>query len=66
MINDHLYDLMEQLVKESQSLSRIKEFYKNDADERQCDECREFWEKMERDKEEYVNQLKGLIQRHIE
>lgn len=59
MLNDMVYDLMEQLVEESQSLYRIKNDYKKDSQE--CGECMEFWNKMEKDKESHIKDLKELI-----
>jgi len=37
--------------------------YKNDASE--CAECKTFWEKMEKDKEKHIEELRELIKSHI-
>ncbi len=64
MFDNNVYNLMAQAVEESQSLWRIKNEYKNDA--KTCDECREFWEKMEKDKEQHCKDLNELIAKHLE
>ena len=63
MLRDHVYDLMVQLVEESQSLQRIKNTYKTDSVG--CDECLEFWERLEKDKEQYIADLRELIIKHL-
>lgn len=50
---------MNQIVEESQSLWRIKKEYKGNA--ANCEGCMEFWEKMERDKEEHIEELEELL-----
>jgi len=63
MTNNHLYDLMIQLVQENKSLWRIKnEYLKNSSD---CPECQEFWQMMEKDKEEHVEELTALVKKHL-
>ncbi len=54
---------MAQAVEESQSLWRIKNEYKKDAGD--CDECKEFWEKLEKDKQQHIKDLQELISSHI-
>jgi ABC-type multidrug transport system ATPase subunit len=51
------------MVEEHKSLYRIKKMYKADA--KKCKECLEFWKKLEKDKEEHVQELMGLIQNHF-
>jgi len=63
MFENNLYNLMEQAVEESQSLWRIKNKYKKDA--KDCDECIEFWKKLEKDKEQHCKDLHELISKHI-
>ncbi|MBN1682650.1 hypothetical protein JW865_03760 [Candidatus Bathyarchaeota archaeon] len=63
MLRDHVYDLMAQLVEESQSLWRIKNTYKTDSVG--CNECLEFWEKLEKDKEQHIADLRELIKKHL-
>ena len=64
MFDNNVYNLMAQAVEESQSLWRIKNEYKNDA--KNCDECQEFWEKLEKDKEQHCKDLNKLIAKHLE
>jgi len=59
---NHLYNLMRQAVQEHTSLWRIKNEYAKDAD---CDTCRNFWKKMETDKENHVSELNTLIKQHL-
>jgi len=59
MFDNNAYNLMAQAVEESQSLWRIKNEYKEDA--KDCDECYEFWQKLEKDKEQHCEQLYDLI-----
>lgn len=63
MLDNNTYNLMAQLIEENQSLWRIKNNYKKDASG--CDECREFWEKLEKDKEDHVAELVSLIKSHM-
>ena len=63
MLENHHYNLLEQIVDESKSLWRIKKRYKQDA--RSCTECVAFWEKLERDKEEHIKELGKLIKTHM-
>jgi transcriptional regulator of NAD metabolism len=63
MFSNNMYNLMEQAVEESQSLWRIKNHYIKDA--KDCEECKEFWEKLEKDKEKHCKDLQELIASHI-
>ena len=63
MIDNHLYNLMMQVVAESKSLLRISSKYHTDAGE--CDECKAFWQKMQKDKEAHISELSALIKNHM-
>jgi len=63
MTNNHLYNLMIQLVQENKSLWRIQNHYKKDS--KDCAKCQKFWEKMEKDKKDHVKELEGLIGEHV-
>ncbi len=63
MLENHLYNLLEQIVDESKSLWRIKKRYKQDAGN--CTDCIAFWEKLEQDKEEHIKELGELIKTHL-
>lgn len=54
---------MAQMVEEHKSLYRIKNMYKKDA--KNCVECRDFWKKLEMDKEDHIRELQGLIKNHL-
>lgn len=64
MFDNHLYNLMNQLVQEHKSLWRIKNDYQNDSGD--CEECQKFWKKMEKDKEDHIKELKNLIAKHMD
>ena len=63
MLENYVYDLITQLVQESQSLWRIKREYI--ANSGNCEECKEFWEKMAKDKEKHIDELEKLVAKHI-
>lgn len=63
MLNNHIYNLTLQLTQEQKSLWRIKNHYRNDAGD--CADCKEFWNKMEKDKEDHVAEISALIKKHI-
>lgn len=63
MFDNHIYNLFLQMTEEHKSLWRIKNMYKKDA--RRCKVCKEFWGKLEKDKEDHVRELKHLIKRHL-
>ncbi len=63
MLDNHVYNLMEQIVEESKTLWRIRKTYKQDAGD--CAQCLAFWGKLERDKEGHIRELEGLIGTHI-
>lgn len=64
MFDDNTYNLMAQLAEEHKSLWRIKEYYKKDASN--CQECLDFWNFLEKDKEEHIKKLEELLKKHIE
>ncbi|MBD3360498.1 hypothetical protein GF366_01715 [Candidatus Peregrinibacteria bacterium] len=61
--DNHTHNLLEQLVTEQKSLWRIKNMYGKDAGD--CEKCREFWEKMKKDKEEHIAELTDLVKSHL-
>lgn len=63
MMDNHVYNLMAQLTEENQSLWRIKKHYKDDAGD--CEVCAGFWEKMEKDKEEHIREISGMLKEHL-
>lgn len=63
MLDNHLYNLMLQLTEENKTLWRIKNHYIEDAGD--CKKCNDFWEAMEEDKREHVEDLMKLIKDHI-
>jgi rubrerythrin len=64
MLDNYVYDLINQLVQESQSLLRVKREYITDAG--QFEECKEFWERLAKDKEKHIEELEKLLTKHIQ
>jgi hypothetical protein len=62
-LSNNTYDLMSQLLEENQSLWRIKNNYKNDA--KGDSEAEEFWEELEKDKEDHIKRLTELLVKRI-
>jgi len=63
MMENNVYNLMEQLVQEHKSLWRIKNNYKNDAGSHS--DCKAFWDMLEKDKENHITELITLIKKHL-
>ena len=63
MIDNHLYNLMMQVVAESKSLQRISSKYEADAGD--CEDCKAFWQKMKKDKESHIEELVDLVKKHV-
>lgn len=63
MFDNNTYNLMTQMVEEHKSLWRIKNMYKKDA--QNCKECVDFWNKLEKDKEDHIQDLTKLIKDHV-
>jgi len=63
VLDNHLYNLLNQLTQEHKSLWRIKNKYMVDSDG--CDKCKEFWNKLEKDKEDHIKELTDLIKSHM-
>ena len=63
MLENNLYNLMTQMVEEHKSLYRIKNMYKKDS--KDCKECLDFWNKLEKDKEDHIRELQALISPHL-
>jgi hypothetical protein len=63
MLENEVYNLMNQLVQEHKSLWRIKNHYQSESGG--CEECLAFWKKMEEDKSSHIEELKGLVSKHI-
>ena len=59
MHDDHVYNLMSQIVTEHRSLWRIKKHYVEDCADHADDLV--FWNKMMKDKEEHIAELTELI-----
>ena len=62
MLDNHVYNLIQQLAVESKTAWRTAQ-YINDAGD--CDPCRTFWQKLKADKEEHIQELSTMIERHM-
>lgn len=63
MLENHVYNLMNQLTQEHKSLWRIKKEYLQDAGD--CADCRAFWRNLAADKETHIKELTKLIKKHL-
>jgi len=63
MLDNHLYDLLIQLVQENKSLWRIKNEYLKNAEGHEEEVI--FWEKMTKDKEAHIEELASLVKKHL-
>lgn len=63
-MDDNLYNLMEQVTTESQSLVRMKNDYKKDAGS--DNELVAFWDKMIKDKNEHIKELQVLLKKRMD
>ncbi|MCH8049174.1 hypothetical protein IH979_00485 [Patescibacteria group bacterium] len=62
MLDNHLYNLLNQLVQEHKSLWRINQNYKNDAGD--CADCTGLWDKLAKQKEENIEEIWKIVQGH--
>lgn len=63
MFDNNVYNLMAQMVEEHKSLWRIKNAYIRDAGG--CSQCKEFWEKLAKEKEQHITDLTNLLKTHL-
>ena len=63
MLDNNTYNIMAQMVEENKSLWRINNAYLKDA--KGCGECQAFWEKLSKDKADHIQELKGLLSKHL-
>lgn len=63
MFRNNVFNLMNQAVQESKSLWRIKNEYMQEAVG--SDDIMAFWRKLEKDKEDHVNELQALITKYL-
>lgn len=63
MCSNEKYNLVNQYVTEHKTLYRIKNMYRKDAGD--CKNCLKFWDKLEKDKKDHVEELEKLIKDHF-
>lgn len=61
-MNNHLYNLYSQLVQECRSAYRLRTFYLRDA--RGCQKCKNYWNKLLKNKEDIIKEIFDLIKSH--
>ncbi|MER3581627.1 MAG: hypothetical protein C4347_02150 [Patescibacteria group bacterium] len=64
MKNNHIYNLLSQIVQEHRSLWRIKKFYLKDS--KACKKCQEFWKRLEKEKTNLIEEMIKLLKDHKE
>jgi len=63
MLDNHIYNLMAQIVQESKSLWRIKNEYKRDAEG--CAMCHSLMADLERQKEDNLRRMEVILRDHL-
>ena len=63
MLDNHLYNLASTLTEESRSLWRLKNTYKDEAQE--CKKCEEIFDEIIQSKERDIEKLKELLKEHL-
>jgi hypothetical protein len=63
MMDNHTYNLAQQLVQENKTLWRINNHYLEDAEG--CDKCKALWEKLKGLKEESMREMTELLKEHL-
>lgn len=63
MFENATYNLMVQLVQENKALYRIKHHYLTDCEGNEAEAA--FWQKMEQDKTEHIQELTDLIKQRL-
>ena len=61
-MNNHLYNLLSQLVQDRRSIYRIQKFYLKDS--RGCQKCQNFWKKVLKQKELETEELIRVLKNH--
>lgn len=63
MLDNHLYNVMQQLTQEHKSLWRIQKMYKKDA--KSCKTCKAMWAKLEKQKHLHIKELQAVLKHHM-
>jgi len=64
IFSNNTYNLMAQLTQENKSLWRIRNHYKKDAGGDK--EAKEFWESLEKDKQDHIKRLTELLSKRVQ
>lgn len=62
MYNNHIYNLMSQLVQEHRSLWRLRKHYLKDA--KGCKKCKDLWQRLIKEKEEQIKIISEILKAH--
>ena len=63
MLDNHVYNLMSQIVEDHRSLWRMRDLYENNSGE--CAECRELWRGMASSREAELKNMIEILRRHL-
>lgn len=63
MLDNHVYNLIQQLAEESKTAWRTTQYIKDAGD---CDPCKTFWLKLKAGKETEIRELTAMIQSHLQ
>jgi len=63
-MDNHLYNLLSQLVQDRRSIYRIKKFYLRDA--KKCKTCVKFWQELLKAKEAETQRILEILKEHKE
>jgi protein-arginine kinase activator protein McsA len=63
MLDNHKYNLLNQLSQESKSLWRIEQTYLADAEA--CDDCKATWKKVAEEKRKCIAHLETQVKEHM-
>jgi len=61
-LNNHIYNLFNQMIQEHKSIWRIEKFYLKDA--KNCRKCQSFWNKIFEEKGKMIEEIFSLINQH--
>lgn len=62
MYDNHIYNLMSQMIEEHRSLWRLKKYYVKDA--KNCKKCKELWQKLLKEKNEHIKRISEILKAH--
>lgn len=61
-MDNHTYNLIKAVSKKAQTLWRYEQYVKDAGD---CKKCKELWEKLKRQDEAHLEEMKEVLSEHI-